>query len=395
MRAAGLCGILSSMSTNTSIESADTPRLLLDVGRLDVNIDRMRSRTAQLGVKLRPHLKSAKSVDVALRASDPRDGRIAVSTLKEAEYFADAGYRDILYAVGITANKVARAAALRRRGVELSLVVDSLGTVAAIDEIAMAERVPFSVFIEVDTDGHRAGVKPSDPNVINIGHALASSRSLRLAGVMAHAGSSYHCTSLTAIADLAEQERANAVDAANRLRASGLTVPEVSVGSTPTALLARSLEGVTEVRAGVYMLFDLVMAGLGVCRIEDIALSVLTTVIGHRSDMGWLIVDAGWMALSADRGTSRQDTDQGYGLVCTEDGSPLEGVLVLSVNQEHGIIGPRPGARHLDVSAFPPGTRLRILPNHACATASQHDSYLLVGSDGTSLQREWPRLNGW
>jgi D-serine deaminase-like pyridoxal phosphate-dependent protein len=383
------------MLSNISIQSADTPRLLLDVGRLGINIERMRSRTVRLGVKLRPHLKSAKSVDVARLAIDPPDGRIAVSTLKEAEYFADAGYRNILYAVGIAASKMARAAALRRRGVELSLVVDMPATVETIDQMAVAERVPFSVFIEVDTDGHRAGVKPSDPTVISIGHALANSRSLRLAGVMAHAGSSYNCSSLLAIADLAEQERARTVAAAARLRAAGLTVPEVSVGSTPTALLARSLEGVTEVRAGVYMFFDLFMAGLGVCRIEDIALSVLTTVIGHRSDRGWLIADAGWMALSADRSTASQHSDQGYGLVCAEDGSPLDGVLVLSANQEHGIIGARPGAKHLDVSRFPLGTRLRILPNHACATASQHNSYLLVGTDGASPQREWPRLRGW
>lgn len=395
MWSGGLQAILSGMSSNTSIASADTPRLLLDVRKLGVNIERMKARAAQLGVTLRPHLKTAKSVDVARLATDPGEGRIAVSTLKEAEYFADAAYRDILYAVGATASKVGRAAALRRRGVELSLVVDNLLTVAAINDIARAEGVTFSVFIEVDADGHRAGVKPSDPDLIHIGHALASSRNLRLAGVMTHAGSSYHCASSIAIAAIAEQERAGAVEAASRLRASGSEVPEVSVGSTPTVLLAESLEGVTEVRAGVYMFFDLVMAGLGVCRIEDIALSVLTTVIGHRPDRGWLIVDAGWMALSLDRGTSRQDIDQGYGLVCTEGGTCLDGVLVLSANQEHGIIGARPRGQQLDVARFPLGTRLRILPNHACATASQHDSYLVVGSDGVTCQAEWPRLNGW
>ncbi len=371
------------------------PCLVLDRTRLNVNIARMRTRASQLGVTLRPHLKSAKSVDVARLAVCALNGRIAVSTLKEADYFANAGYRDILYAVGITANKVAHAAALRRRGVELSLVLDSVDAVKTISARAAAEGVDFPVLVELDTSGHRSGVRPCDPDLITIGREVAKSRSLRLAGVMAHAGESYRCTSLAAISVVAELERATAVEAATRLRAAAVPVSQVSVGSTPTALFARSLQGVTELRAGVYMFFDLVMAGLGVCKIEDIAVSVLTTVIGHRTDRDWLIVDAGWMALSRDRGTADQRIDQWYGVVCGTDGRALNDVLVLSVNQEHGIVGARPGSPPLDLSRFPLGSQLRILPNHACATAAQHDSYLVVGRDGRSIEAAWPRLNGW
>src|SRR3546814_5431242 len=122
------------------------------------------------------------------------------------------------------------------------------------------------------------------------------------------------------------------------LRDAGLPCPVVSVGSSPTAHFARNLDGVTEVRAGVYVFFDLVMAGIGVCTLDDIALSVLTTVIGHQHDKGWIIVDAGWMALSRDRGTQSQRVDQGYGVVCDEAGSPLPGLLVTGANQEHGIV---------------------------------------------------------
>src|SRR5205085_6023080 len=138
--------------------------------------------------------------------------------------------------------------------------------------------------------------------------------------------------------EMAEQERSRTLRAAERLRASGLPCPAVSVGSTPTALSAASLAGVTEVRAGVYVFFDLVMLNVGVCAVDDLALSVLTTVIGHQPEKGWAIVDAGWMAMSRDRGTAAQAVDYGYGQVCTIDGEPLQGYVMTAENPEHGIV---------------------------------------------------------
>jgi D-serine deaminase-like pyridoxal phosphate-dependent protein len=90
---------------------------------------------------------------------------------------------------------------------------------------------------------------------------------------------------------------------------------------------------VTEVRAGVYAVFDLVMANVGVCAPQDVALSVLTTVIGHQAEKGWTIVDAGWMAMSRDRGTQRQKVDYGYGAVCDAGGNVTQGLA--GANQEH------------------------------------------------------------
>jgi D-serine deaminase-like pyridoxal phosphate-dependent protein len=158
-------------------------------------------------------------------------------------------------------------------------------------------------------------------------------------------------------------------------------------------LEATSLAGVTELRAGVYVFFDLVMRNVGVCSDEDIALSVLTTVIGHQADKGWAIVDAGWMAMSRDRGTAKQQRDYGYGQVCTVEGVPLEGYLLSSANQEHGILS-REGAADTDiVTRFPTGTRLRILPNHACATGAQFPAYEALAADGTV--QTWERFHGW
>ena len=373
----------------------ETPRLVLDRVKLDRNLARMRARAEALGVALRPHLKTAKSVEVARLAVDPARPRLTVSTLKEAEAFAAAGWRDILYAVAIAPNKVEHAARIRREGADLSLILDSVEAARALGEAAGRLGVRFAVMIEIDSDGHRAGVKPADPRLIEVARAVAASPALALNGVMTHAGASYDCRSLEAIADMAETERSGAVAAAAAIRAAGLPCPEVSVGSTPTALTARTLDGVTEFRPGVYMFHDLVMAGLEVCRPENIAVSVLATVIGHQAEKRWLITDGGWMALSRDRGTAAQAVDQGYGLVCTEAGEILSDVLVTGANQEHGIIAARPGTPPLDLARFPIGTRLRVLPNHACATAAQHASYLVVGADGTTVEAEWPRLNGW
>ena len=188
------------------------------------------------------------------------------------------------------------------------------------------------------------------------------------------------------------------VSAARHLVRAGHDCPIVSVGSTPTARFARRMDGVTEVRVGTYVFMDLVMAGLGVCRVDDIALSVLTEVIGHRERAGEWLVDAGWMALSRDRGTANQAVDQGYGLVCDEDGEVMDDIIVRATSQEHGILAHRSG-KPITADRFRIGQRLRILPNHACATAGKHDGYCLIGDgligDGQQARRYWPRMHGW
>jgi D-serine deaminase-like pyridoxal phosphate-dependent protein len=192
---------------------------------------------------------------------------------------------------------------------------------------------------------------------------------------------------------MAEQERVAVVRCKAELQSAGLSCTVVSVGSTPTATFAEQLDGVTEVRVGVYMFFDLFMAGLGVCGTRDIALSVLTSVIGHQPEKGWILTDAGWMAMSRDRGTAGQAVDQGYGVVCDFEGRPIDGLMVSGANQEHGIITRRDG-RAIEMSRFPLGTLLRILPNHACATAAQHAVYHVVSSSA-DIQAVWPRFSGW
>jgi D-serine deaminase-like pyridoxal phosphate-dependent protein len=142
------------------------------------------------------------------------------------------------------------------------------------------------------------------------------------------------------------------------------------------------------------MFNDLVMAALGVCTTQDIALSVLATVIGHQREKGWILIDAGWMALSRDRGPPALSMTEGYGLVCdAQSGTPIRDLIVTSANQEHGIVASRGGDTSI-VDLAPLGSRVRILPIHACATAGMHDSYGVVDASGEIVAR-WPRMRGW
>lgn len=372
------------------LAACETPSLVLDEKRMRRNIDRLRRRLAPFGVALRPHIKTPKSIDVARQVLTGGNGPATVSTLKEAEALFAAGVRDILYAVGIAPHRLARVQELRAQGCDLAIILDSREQAEAV--AAASRTAPIAALIEIDSDGHRAGLRPDDPEIEAVGRILVAGGA-DLRGVMTHCGGSYAARGEAELEEFAERERLAVVAAAGRLRAAGLPSPVVSVGSSPTAHFARRFDGVTEVRAGVFVFFDLVMAGIGVCSLDDIALSVLTTVIGHEPAKGWLIIDAGWMALSRDRGTQGQVVDQGYGLVCDADGAPMPDLIVTQVNQEHGIVSLRPGSRAV-LPDLPIGTRLRILPNHACATAAQFDAYQVIKADGGPLAA-WPRFRGW
>jgi D-serine deaminase-like pyridoxal phosphate-dependent protein len=376
-----------------SILDLPTPALVLDRRRLEANAARMRAKVQALGVSPRPHVKTSKSIEVAriLAGGTPR--AITVSTLAEARFFFEHGVTDILYAVGIAPVKLPQVAELLRDGCTLRIILDTVDAARAVQAFGEANALCIEALIEVDTDGHRAGITPDDDLLIEVGRVLSEGSGARLAGVMTHAGDSYACRNVADFEAIAEQERALTVAAADRLRGAGLACDIVSVGSTPTAFYARSLAGVTEVRCGVYAFGDLVQAGLGTCAIDDIAVGVLGSVISHKPSHGRVLIDAGFLALSRDRGTSAFPTDWGYGAVCDPvTGQPLADLTVAATNQEHGIILARGGA--IDYSALPIGSRVRVLPNHACATAAAYDRYHVIDGDDRIVD-VWQRVNGW
>lgn len=378
--------------TAGTILGIPTPALILDRTRLRRNADRMRDRVESLGVTLRPHVKTSKSIDVLRLLSDGAELPITVSTLAEARYFFEQSVRDILYAVGIAPVKLPQVAELIRAGCTLRIILDSIEAADAVQAFGTSEGIAVETLIEIDTDGKRAGVDPNAGLLIEIARRLSSGPGARLVGVMTHAGGSYSARRIAEFEAIAERERAGAVKAAERLRAAGFSIEIVSIGSTPTVHYARTLEGITEARVGVYAFGDLVQAELGTCGIDDIAISVLASVIGHSREHGRVLVDAGFLALSRDRGTADFPDDWGYGAVCDASGALIEGVRVESTNQEHGIITAASG--EIDWSQFPIGGRVRILPNHACATAAAYDRYFVTDGEEAVID-VWERVNGW
>ncbi|MEZ5661277.1 MAG: alanine racemase [Burkholderiaceae bacterium] len=396
---------------NDSLSALQTPALLLDETRLAVNTQGFLARARQMGVSLRPHVKTAKSIQVAERACGASHGPITVSTLREAEAFTAAGFTDILWAQSITPDKFARLFALPET---VTVVTDEPSVAADLARAAALAGRDQPVLIEIDSGEHRSGLLPDDPRLIEIGRILAvngeqragdrtptdigpdgsatrvgGSSGVRLQGVMTHAGHSYAENTHEGMRRVAEAERMAAVSAGARLRAAGLPCPVVSVGSSPTFRFGEHFEGVTEVRAGVYVFFDLSQAMRNVCTRDEIALTVLSTIIGHNRQAKRMLLDAGGLALSKDLGASASGAP-GYGELLSLDGQTL-GLAITTVYQEHGVVEVH------DESVFdqlPVGTRVRILPNHACMTAAGGYEHYHLLRDGAIVAR-WPRFNGW
>ncbi len=355
-----------------TLDDLPTPCLVLDLGILRRNLAHMQAAIIRHpGVVLRPHMKTAKSLKVAELAA-PGFGPITVSTLAEARYFFDGGWRDQIYAVGITPQKLDQASALG-----LKVITDDAEAAAAI----AAHPGDISALVEIDVGEGRGGVAPDE--------ALAIARILgpKLAGIFTHAGHSYAGRSEEDMRRIAEQERSGAADAAQALRDAGLAVEIVSLGSSPTALYAQSLAGITEVRAGVYMFGDLFQAQLGTHGLDDIAMTVLASVIGRKPGRGAVLLDAGGLAMSKDRSTSAAPLDYGFGLMLDLDGAASFGQAIMTrTHQEHGEVSPAPD--------LPIGAKVRVAPNHTCMTAAAHPCYHVVDG-GREVIAVWRRVNGW
>jgi D-serine deaminase-like pyridoxal phosphate-dependent protein len=370
-----------------------TPALILDRQRLIANISAMTKLIASRGINLRPHLKTCKSIDIARLALKDNFGGITVATLNEAEYFAGHGIHDILYGVCVTPDKLDRILKQQNKGVQFTLITDSLAVARALASVERGSGPKLKVMVELDCGEHRTGVMPDDPLLIEIARCLHVAEDVDFAGVFTHAGHSYQCRSVSEIESVSEQERLAVVEAARILRANGLPCEQSSVGSTPTALHGLSAEGITEIRPGVYMFYDLFQAAIQSCEIDDIAVSVLTTVISHDRRGNRLLIDAGGLALSKDRSTATTQHDAGFGRLKDLRGDDLIGKLcVTDTHQEHGEITSQ------DLMPFdllPIGSRVRVLPNHACMTSAMYDFYYVVDGGDDAIKDIWPRTNGW
>lgn len=367
------------------ISDLKTPAFLIDLFILQRNIDAMAKRAERLGVRLRPHVKTHKTAEIARMQAPGPDAAITVSTLAEAQFFRNAGFEDIMYACPLDPNKIPEAAQLSRGMRSFNLLLDHPDTFAALESYAQEHQIRFAVFLKIDCGYHRAGVDPEKGDSYRLAERIHNSRRIDFRGVLTHAGHSYHCRGVEAIAEVARQEREIMAGFAEGLRKRGVKPSVVSAGSTPTAVHARSWEGISEIRPGNYVFFDKFMADIGACTLEDCAATVLVSVVGHYPERNQILVDGGALAFSKDPGAVHIDPEVGFGAVT---GYP--DLRFKSVSQELGIIT---GASRLPFERFPIGSRMRIVPNHSCLAAALFPVYHVV--EGNRVVDAWVPHRGW
>jgi D-serine deaminase-like pyridoxal phosphate-dependent protein len=372
------------------VDELRTPAALVDLEVLERNAERMARRASRLGVRLRPHVKTHKTLEAARIQVQGHSGGIAVSTLAEAAFFAAGGFRDITYAVPIAPAKLGEAVALAARLDRFSLLVDHPETATGLEASARERDVKISLFLKVDCGAHRAGVDPQREESVALAGRLAASPQLDFRGILTHAGQAYRCHDGNEVRGVAAHERNLMLAFAARLRAGGIRVDEVSIGSTPTVVVVESLAGITEVRPGNYVFFDAFQAAIGSCSLTDVAFTVLVRVIGQYPERQELLVDGGALALSKDPGPVHIDPGCGFGVVLTAAGERLPGWRVVSLSQEHGVLR---SADPFAPRAFPINSLLRVIPNHSCLAAAMFDRYAVIR--GGEVIDEWHPVRGW
>jgi D-serine deaminase-like pyridoxal phosphate-dependent protein len=175
----------------------------------------------------------------------------------------------------------------------------------------------------------------------------------------------YAATSREEVTKIGREEGEVMVKVAKELRKAGFDIEVVSVGSTPTAKIAGSIEGVTEIRPGNYVFYDAIQVALGVVPLERCALRVLTTIVcKYSKPYARLIIDAGSKALTLDRGAHGLSLLQGYGVIAGYEHS----MLVERLSEEHGVV--KILAKDADLNV---GDKIEIVPNHACGVVNQFD----------------------
>jgi D-serine deaminase-like pyridoxal phosphate-dependent protein len=357
----------------------DTPALIVDSAALHRNIERMQAMADGFGVRLRPHIKTHKSPDIARLQVKAGAKGVTVAKLGEAEVMAGSGLDDILIA-----NQVVGGAKLRRltelaERVRLAVLVDSADGVAMLERAFRAAGTTLDVLIEIDTGKARCGLTELS-EISALADAVGECSSLRLRGVETHEG---HVPAGAAGAGEMEERAIAAgrrvVEVAETLRSRGHAVEEVSVGSTPAAPWTASVAGVTEMRPGTYVFNDVNQMAIGQATADDCALSVLAMVIS-RPAPGRAVLDAGSKSLFAEaarRGFALGHYD-GFGYV-----RQAPAARITSLSEEHGVVELPP-----DVSFPAIGATVEIIPNHVCPAVNLHEELYVV--DGDEVLEAWP-----
>ncbi len=357
-----------------NLSALRTPSVLVDQQRLERNIDRMQSAADASHIRLRPHAKTHKSVDIAHIQIARGAVGICCAKLGEAEVFADAGIEDIRLPYPINPANAARVLALLDR-VRLSFVVDHLDVAREWSRIISAAGRTVDVLVKVDVGFHRCGIDPESQGAAGFVTRVSELPGLNLRGLLSHAGHAYGATSDAETASIAAAEAVQLLALRDKV-GSTVNVEEISVGATPTARFSLRENGITEVRPGNYVYYDRTQVGLGVATWDDCALTVLARVVG-RPAADRLILDAGSKTLTNDGARGFGDVS-GHGVVFESPDSttPDPNLLIERLSEEHATVRVRNASTTLE-----PGDLVRIVPNHSCVVSNLVDSVWLVNGN--------------
>ena len=346
----------------------DTPRLVIDLARVEANIDRLQRALDARRIALRPHAKTHKSVHVGRLQLEAGARGLTVGTLGEAEEFVGAGLSDlfIAYPVWAAGPKAARLRALHETAPELRVGVDSVGGAERLAAAVAGSTAALEVLVEIDPGTTRTGVVGSGA-ALDVARA-ARAHGLSVVGVFSHGGHGY---SPGAGAGAGADEVRTLTEAAEALERDGFRIDVVSAGSTPT-MLSAAAGRVNEIRAGTYVFGDRIQWLLGAIPAEGCAAAVAATVVSSFKDR--LVVDAGAKALTKDR----PDWLVGYGAIV---GYP--DLVVERLSDYHGVVGVPSGA---DRPAL--GDVVPIVPNHVCPVVDLGDGFTVLAGDGSI--EDWP-----
>jgi D-serine deaminase-like pyridoxal phosphate-dependent protein len=337
----------SIVEPGTALDDIDTPALIVDLDRMASNIEAMARLGREGKIALRPHVKSHKIPELAIRQVEAGAVGITCQKLGEAEVMADAGLSDITIAYPIIgARKLRRLTDLAHR-VRITTLVDSMEGAQPLSEAASADGITLDTVVEVDDGYHRCGVRPEHalPLVRAVSHDLPG---LRFAGILAYEGHIYDLTDGSAVLREARRSYDLMGEVAERLRAADIHVERVSVGASASARAAADHPAITELRPGSYIFNDRYQVSMGSASVEECALSVLATVVSA-PDPDRAIIDVGSKGLS----WSPPVGADGYGLILGH-----EEATIARLADEHGIVSVPEGARPFSI-----GERVRVIPN--------------------------------
>lgn len=373
------------------IHELPTPALLLDREILERNLSFMQRRADELGVALRPHVKTHKCLEIGRRQLELGAKGITVSTWYEADQFARGGFNDITWALPIPPVFVSFAVQFPENSI-LRVVIDSKEAKGHLDKACRTTGKKLHVWLKVDCGYHRAGVDPKSSYAEELVKTLADSKVLEFDGILSHSGHSYHARRRGEILPFANDERDVMLEFAERMRSLGVRIPAISIGSTPAMSVVENLDGITEIRPGNYAFYDYTQVMIGSCGVADCALTVLASVISHQPGASHFVTDAGALALSKDDGPTHVKNEMGMGVIFEQyDRKRLAAHLELkTLSQEHGkVVAESP---QLLGGKYGVGERVRILEHHSCLTAANFDRYYVV--EGEEVVDEWKILRG-